>query len=222
MIEIGDKIFKTKKEATDFIRGILYGNLLNMPLSDDGLVFVCDLLEKHPDKNEKIGVGVKSIITEEDANFHTTRHFSIIRNDNTKIDFSFNKCLTPNLNDPLKLFHSSARRAIADQILVVKDILFQKNMDADGNILCALTGEMIDKKSCHVDHIPPKTFDKIVSDFIDENKIDVSMLKYKEACDGIGREFEDDKIKQLFSDYHEKVAKLRIVSVKANLSQKKK
>jgi hypothetical protein len=62
MIEISDKIFKTKKDATAFIQSILHKYLLNESLSGDDLVFICDLLECHHDKDSKIGVGVKSII----------------------------------------------------------------------------------------------------------------------------------------------------------------
>lgn len=222
MIEIGDKSFKAKKDAEDFIRMILYKYPLNTALTGEDLIFICDLLECHPDKDSKIGVGVKSIIVEKDTTFKTTTHFSIIRTDDSKADFSFVKCLTPSLNEPIKLFRSSARRAIADQIVSFRDRYFIEKRDTDGNVACALTGVLVDKNSSHVDHIPPETFYKIVSDFITTNNIDVNSIKFVETADGIGREFADSNLKSNFSDYHRNVANLRIVSPLANLKQKKK
>lgn len=222
MIEISDKVFKTKKDATAFIQSILYKYPLNEPVIGDDLIFICDLLERHPDKDEKIGVGVKSIITEKDTTFGRTTHFSIIRIDDSKVDFSFVKCLTPSLSEPIKLFRSSARRAVADQIVSFRDNFFIEKQDGNGNVACALTGVLIDKNSSHVDHVPPDTFYKIVSDFITANNIDVDSIKFIETVDGIGREFADDDSKSAFTDYHRSVAKLRIVSPLANLKQKKK
>jgi hypothetical protein len=222
MIEIKDKIFKTKKEAENFIRTILYKYPLNEPLVGEDLAFVCGLIELHPDKETKIGTGINSIIIESDIEFNKTRHFSIIRADGTIVDFSFKKCLSPNLNESIKLFRSCARRAIANQCLSFRDKFFLENQNSNGKVLCTLTGVLIDKNSSHVDHVPPDTFDKIILDFIAMNNIDVSSTKFIEAESGIGRMFADNSMKESFSKYHKKVAKFRIVSPVANLRQKKK
>lgn len=221
MIEIGQKTFKTKKEAEAFIQSVLYKYPPNNALEGDDLAFVCDLLALHPDKDKKIGIGIKSIIIEKETAFNRTSHFSVIRMDGSKEDFSFKKCLTPSLNEPLKMFRSSARRTIADQVVFFRDDFFLKNQDINGRVRCAITGVSINKNTSHVDHIPPDTFSKITSDFISVNKIDFSSIKFIESADGIGRLFKDDDLNSLFSSYHKKVAKLRIVSVLANLRQKK-
>lgn len=222
MIEIGDKIFKTKKDATEFIQSILYKYPLNGSLIGDDLIFICELLSLHPNKNKKIGVGIESIIVEKEKTFNKTVHFSIVRIDGSKEDFSFGKCLTPSLNNPEKLFKSSARRAIADQIISFRDNYYLINQDSNKNVKCELTGLSIGKNSSHVDHVPPDTFYKIVSDFISKSNIDVNKTEFLETADGIGREFGDIILKREFFDYHGKMAKLRIVSPFANLSQKKK
>jgi hypothetical protein len=222
MIEINNKIFKTKKDATQFIQNILYGYQLNESLEGDDLMFMLDVLKCHPDVNKKVGVGIKSIIVEKELTFNKTTHFSIIRTDGTKVDFSFVKCLTPSSNKLIKLFYSSARRAVSDQIIAFRDKFFTENKDSNGDISCALTGVLIDKSSSHVDHVPPDTFHKIVSDFIDISNIDVDSTKFIETADGIGREFSEEEIRNSFSDYHRSNARLRIVSPSANLQQKKK
>lgn len=222
MIEIGDKIFKTKKAAEDYIRSILYKYELGESLAGEDLIFICSVLELHPDKDEKIGVGLKSIIVEKETTYNKTAHFSVVRVDNSKEDFSFKKCINLSLNDPIKLFQSSARRAVVDQILSFRDNEFLQKKDMNGNMACAITGVLISKNTSHVDHVPPKTFKSIVLDFIAINSIDVKDSLFTEAPGGIGRVFVDDNIKNSFADYHRRVAKLRVVSPFGNLSQKKK
>ncbi len=138
------------------------------------------------------------------------------------MDFSFAKCLTPSLNEPIKLFRSSARRAIADHVVSFRNRYFIEKQDSKGNVACALTGVLVDKNSSHVDHVPPDTFYKVVSDFIAINNIDLNKIEFIETADGIGREFADNILKNVFADYHRTVANLRIVSPLANLKQKKK
>ncbi len=221
MIEISNRVFKTKKSAEEFIQDILYKYPLNQSLTGEDLVFVCGMLELHPDKDVKIGVGVSSIIIESDTEFNKTRHFSVVRTDGSIVDFSFKKCLSPNLNEPIKLFRSCARRAIANQCLSFRDEFFHKEQNLDTKVPCAITGVLIDKNNCHVDHIHPETFDKIILDFIAANNINVSEIKFIEAQNGIGRVFADDTLKDSFSKYHKSVAKLQVVSPVANLKQKK-
>lgn len=222
MIIIGNRVFKTQKEAERFIQEILYKYKINIPLHGDDLVFICDLIKCHPDKDSKIGIGIKSIIVNMDVKFNKTRHFSIVRLDDSIMDFSFRKCLLSNLDEPIKLFHSSARRAVADQIIYFRDNIFLNEQNSNGEIPCSITGILINKSDSHVDHIYPNTFYKIVSDFIKINNIDVNNTEFIEASDGIGREFADNIFKSTFSDYHRKVANLQIVSPLANLKQKKK
>lgn len=222
MIEIHKKIFKTKKNAEDFIRAILYKYPLGEPLIGEDLAFICCLIDLHPDKDTKIGVGVDSITVEPDAEFNKTRHFSIIRTNRTIVDFSFKKCLSPNLNEPIKLFRSCARRVIADQCLSFRNEFFFKNQNSDGYVSCALTGVLINKNNSHIDHIPPDTFDKIILDFINISNINVGDIKFIESENGIGRVFADSRLKDDFYRYHKNVAKFRIVSPVANLRQKKK
>lgn len=222
MIEIGDKIFKTKKDAKNFIRTILYGYSVNKPLEGTDLVFIYNLLRLHPEGSKKIGIGVKSIIIENEERFKKTRHFSVIRLDDTNVDFSFEKCLSSNLNDPIKLFTASAREAIAIQIISFKNNFFIENEDLNGNVLCQITKVLVNKKNCHIDHVPPNTFDKISSDFIKINNIDVNKIKFVEESNGTGQVFADSNLKNSFADYHKKNAKLRVVLATANLKQKKK
>ena len=222
MIKISEKTFKTNKEAWEFIHTILYSYEINKPLENENLIFISDLLNLHPEAKNKIGTGIKSIIIENEKRFNKTKHFSVIRLDNTIADFSFEKCLSSNLNEPQKLFNSCAREAVANQIILFKDNFFLENQDSKGNVSCQITKVLVNKENCHIDHIPPNTFDKITSDFIKINNIDVNEIKFAEESNGIGRVFVDSNLKDNFADYHKQTAKLRVVLSTANLKQKKK
>jgi|GEM_PF-3134484 len=219
MIIIGDKVFKTKEETKSFIQEILYRNSIGRALVGEDLDFVCELIQLHPRKDEKIGSGVKNIVVKEQRGVGSTKCFYIIRNDESEIDFSFYKCLYNSLDEPRKLFVISARRAAADQIIGFKDSFFEENQNKDSMVSSAISGELLNKNNCHVDHIPPETFHKIVDDFINRNSIDVNTIRFDQS--GIGCTFIDESIKHSFSDYHRERAKLRIISVFENLSQRK-
>lgn len=221
MIEIADVVFKTKKEAEIFIQNILYRYEIDTPLSDKDRDFLLSLLESHPDKESKKGIGVHSVIIEKDSLFNKTRHFTLIRNDNSKVDFSYKKCLTANLNDPSKLFRAAARRVVSQQIIDFRDLYFQTNQNIEMKVVCQLTGILISKNDSHVDHIPPNTFDKIVTDFINQYQINIRQVTFSESPEGIGTVFVDETLKENFYNYHKLMSQLRVVSQSVNLKQKR-
>lgn len=221
--EIGENKFGSLKEAKEFIRSILYKYEFDKSLNDEDTNNVLNLLERHPDSNVKKGVGVKSIIVRKDRKFGTTRHFWLVRLDGTEIDFSIDKCFSSNPNSPIKLFKLCARRAVENQIINFVNAYFTKNQDSSGRVICAITGEQVTKDNASVDHAPPYTFDSIVLKFIEDNNIDLSKVQFTSADTyKIGKEFEDNNLKNSFANYHQQVALLRVTTRTANLKQKKK
>lgn len=222
-IQILNNTFRTKKEAEDFTRVILYKYSFGEPLQGSDLDFISELLERHPDSELKKGVGVKSIIVRPDEKYDRTRHFCIERLDNTTIDFSFKKCFSDNPNNPEKLFKAAARRAVEKEIIYFFNAYFAKVQDSDGKVQCALTGELVDKDNATVDHTPPDTFDKIVNDFIAQNNIDFNTIEFTSGDTyKIGKAFADENLVKEFATYHKQFSKLRITTRTANLKQKKK
>jgi len=222
-IQILNTTFRTIQEAEDFTRGILYKYRDNQPLQNDDLEFVLELLERHPDNKNKKGIGIKEIITGPDKKFGTTKCFYLIRLDNTYIDFSFKKCFSKNPNDPLKLFKTAARRAVENEITNFKHTTFYRFQNANGKIKCAVSGELINKESADVDHIPPYTFDRIVKDFISERNLDVGSVVFTSGdIYKVSKAFADESLRKDFASYHNQVCKLRIIERTTNLRQKKK
>jgi hypothetical protein len=220
---IGDKNFETKKDAEEFIRTILCKYQFDQPLDDSDFIIVSDLLDRHPESDIKKGVGVKSIIVRQDQKFGTTRHFCLVRLDDSIIDFSIGKCFSSNPNTPIKLFKSCARRAVENQVIYFINSYFAKHQDSSGKVICAITGVAVDKDNASVDHTPPTTFDNIVLTFIQANNLDLDKVVFTSADTyKVGKEFTDEKLKTDFANYHKQVAKLRITTRTANLKQKKK
>jgi hypothetical protein len=125
LITIGEKLFKTKGAAAEFIREILYRYEIGVNLTGDDHYFIYDLLLLHPERDDKIGAGVEGFSVSRDGRFGTTKHFSINRIDGTSVDFSFAKCLSSNANDPIKLFNAAARASVASQIILFKKIFLK-------------------------------------------------------------------------------------------------
>lgn len=222
MYKIGNKNFETKKAAEEFTRRILNNCPIGSHLTGEELTFIYSLLENHPEAENKIGVGIKSIAVNLEERFKKTKCFIITRVDDTITDFSFYKCLTPSLNDPIKLFNGSAREAVAEQIVTYKNTFYKENQDSSGCVQCVLTKLPINRQEAHVDHTPPNTFNKIVLDYKDINDIDVDKIEFAENSTGIGRIFKDSKLRNDFAHYHMQTAKLRVISATENLKLKKK
>jgi hypothetical protein len=54
--QFSDQVFRTKQEATEFIREILYRYPLKKELAPPDFTFMLAVLERHPRATDKIGV----------------------------------------------------------------------------------------------------------------------------------------------------------------------
>jgi hypothetical protein len=105
------------------------------------------------------------------------------------------------------------RYAIYEQI-----VEFKKSSFIQSTLICPLTGIEVTIKDCHVDHI--KDFSIIVKEFLDQEELSIYQCKARKINRNF-KELEDENLARRFSDYHKKVAELRIVSSQGNLSRSK-
>jgi hypothetical protein len=213
-IEIRGQVFPTKKAAEDAIRAIRDSVPIGKPIPPAALSFMLDVLERHPDAEQKIGVGVASMYVGVDRE-HGTKCFFLTRTDGTETDFSFKHCLTP--RSPLQDLKSALRAEVAGQVINFRDNAFAEA--ADGRITCPITQARITTKESHIDHEPPQTFDIIAKDFIAAQKIDpqkVEILGYEDGA--TVKRLADRQLAGLWLIYHGLRARLRVVSIRANLS----
>ncbi len=212
-IEIGNLVFKTKKEEIEFFKEILNSYEIGETLTNEDFENVYHLLKKHPDSATKIGCGIKEIIVENGG--YKYNCFHIIRTDLTKEDFSYRKCINGESSD-FTIFSQACKKAIEADLKNVKQDYFKQH-SKNGLVKCQETGEMVNYENSHIDHRQPNTFSVIVDRFIELKEIDISKIQYDKAK--YGYRLIDKTIEQDFRNYHAEKANLRLVNGKNNLSR---
>ena len=92
---IGTKHFNTQKEMNSHYASIISKYEWGETLSAEDSIDAIELLEFHPDKEEKIGVGIDRIEIRrntKEAHGFNTKCFFVVRTDGSAIDFS-KKCI---------------------------------------------------------------------------------------------------------------------------------
>jgi hypothetical protein len=224
--KIGKKEFKTKTTITNYFSFILKNVKENTKLDGQYLTDVLGLLEYHTERDEKIGCGVDYIKVEKHTDLingfkSKTCHFHIYRKDGTDIDFSYKNCV----NNIGKNGYKSKKR---DDVLkslrfVVRPQIDEFRTKAFGKkeyLLCEVLGVNFSKKTCHIDHKPPRSFINIVDNFLEKYKLNIEDIETI-PVDNIYDTILDDEIRDNWFEYHKQHAELRAIHKTANLSQKK-
>ena len=205
-VELHSKSFKSKSEATAYFKGMLnrYQNGEELNPDDDTLLF--ELLQRHPEANEKIGIGVKRFYRERSP-IHPTSCFHIERTDGTTTDFSYTTCISGTATTAAQQFYEGCRYAVADELIHQKNKLFK---DAGGTIMCKKTGIELTNNEAEYRHTSPK-FREIVRDFIADHNITITPAHITHGSDMqyIAR-LADPKVEHLFRKYHATKAHLAI------------
>jgi hypothetical protein len=233
---LGEETFTSKKEVGNRARQILKDTKLNSKLEGKDLAFVLALLDLHPEAAAKKAEGVKAIFVR--LNIGKVPGFEIQKTDGTFKDFSYRKCL--GLKDKNGSLKKALRLAVVPQVLRAKNRFFNGHTDAEvveyvtlpggmklGRIkyeppadpVCPYTGERLTEKTCHVDHAPPNTFEKIMTDFLKKEGLKLEEVRVVDTKDPMKpRALVDRALEERWIVFHEERATLRVVSIKANLS----
>lgn len=215
--------FKSQKALLDNCKTILNKYKIDSIVSIEDKNFLLELLKRHDEFEIKVGVGIDNIIVKKAPKFNN-KCFFIIRKDGSITDFSYIYCVNNYKdNEPFRMFRDAARTSILAQINEYKTIYINKTTKNKERILCEVSNIEYPYKECHVDHIPPNTFDKIIKDFINKNDLDLNTLEYFGFEDNqTEKRFKDEELENKFKEYHKKHAKLRFIYKKYNLSKNKK
>lgn len=211
-IFVNGQLFNSKKSLKTHIRSIVSRYKDDEFLGEADLQFMRSVLDFHRWRDEKIGVGVVSMTVRTNRPY-ATRGFWLTRLDNTTTDFSWIECVDQpsQRRDVL----AAMRAVIADQKESFRTIFFSSTSEPR----CPVTGEPLDMGTCHVDHEPPLSFEKLTTDFIVEKKIDLEAVLLTGYGDGeTKQELADESLRRAWQEYHRQYARLRILSPKANLS----
>jgi hypothetical protein len=210
--------FKTKIEEKAYFRQMLNRYEPGQRVNPNDYRDLLELLQKHSECKQKTGCGIVdfSVMIAPQG----SKCFQIIRSDSSKTDFSYLHCIRGRAKDIKQQVHAAFRQVIH------KDIQNFKNKAFDNYYLtatCAVTGELLSRNEAHVDHAVPVTFEYIVNNFIDDFNLEYKDIEI--AADEDNQTFThivDKALAEKFREYHNKIAVLRIVKDKVNLSTLKK
>lgn len=211
---IDGKEFTSKKSVTDYVRAeILYKYADLVRISEEHLRFMVSLLQYHPWGEQKIGPGVVDMWIAKNPNF-PTRGFYLSRTDGTTTDFSFLQCVQT--GSVVRDLREACRAAIVPTVLAVKNAAF----DA-GQVVCPIKQRVVTKTDCHVDHEPPNTFAAIFAAYL-ETGIKPDSIALKHDDNDAGTKFSSEQDATAWVSFHNQIAKLRVISKEANLSDVRK
>ena len=92
-IDIGTQKWGKVGDARLFFRKMLNSYPTGARVSDDDAKHLLALLDRHDEKDEKIGVGVDHFIVDAAPDGQATKCFWIVRTDGSRIDISYLHCL---------------------------------------------------------------------------------------------------------------------------------
>lgn len=201
--KLGNYVFARKVDAVKYIRDILHTHPRNVPISD---LVVYALLFQHPNVQEKVGLGIKSIVIRTNS-YGNAPGFYIKRVDGSEIDFSYKHCFTP------RTHKSDVRKAMRTEI--IKQIHHFR--DANFHGCCEVTGEKLTREEVHIDHESPLFFE-LVDRFLNCEQVSIKDV----SIDSIGETayLSDSQLADRWRAFHKKYAVLRCVSKQFNLSRR--
>ena len=183
-------------------------------LNNDDNALMQALLDKHPNVTEKVGDGVDHIYV---SGFHRVTWcdtFFIKRIDGSSDPLGYNKCFTG--KTPKQDVYEALRAAVAGQINRYREDALRDNP------VCPYLGIRLERGNNHVDHVSPNTFQSLVDVFLHEEHLQWFDLALTPShtyhhCAPLA----DKGVERRWQQYHEDHAVLRLLSVKANLSDSK-
>ncbi len=242
LLKIGQKEYKSKKDAITHYRTILNSYDFGQSLNDSDFDDLIDLLYydyfnylaelETTDESGEEETNNETETEESDENIEAeisieyikiarvqfnTKCFEIFYSDKTSAYISYLMIINNTKYTPEKLFYVACRNSIHNDIKAVKQEYFDKN-SAKGQVKCQETGLLSKWIELAVDHRQPNTFSVIVERFKEVNRIELDVIEY--TSNGQNHIiFKDDTWTEKFRRYHVEKANLRIVRTECNSSR---
>jgi hypothetical protein len=214
-IAIGPYYFRSKSQAKNFVRELRDRYADGELVAGEDHDFLAHLLDRHPEREGKIGSGILGFTVATEKVFGKTRHFIVKRMDGSHTDFSFLSCIDG--RNPRADILQALRMAVTNQITDFANDQFRKG------VVCAIDGIRLCMGNSHVDHVHPVTFMNLVNHWISVRGICLEDIEVLPSTDNnIVARMADKSLEQNWSDYHREKAVLRLISARANLALPKK
>lgn len=199
---IGGLFFTSKKAIKDNTRKLIRElGICKIDVDNNAFKYFMDLINLHPNKDEKIGCGIKAFIIRRHPTLKNEFETSILRIDDTEEVFSHSKCIdakTTTFGD----LNACMRNAIE------KDIQhFRINQKLVCKICNANEGDF------EIDHIYP--FCNIRDDFIKEYGTSPTRFDKNKLHRLVFLE-EDNDYRDKWIEYHNRIAKFQVLCKKCN------
>lgn len=222
------RIFPTKTATRDHFRAILHayadGSEIIDPAHHDDLAA---LLERYDntvtaEPNSKIGSGIVRFERRRNTGAgYSTAGFWVVRTDGSDTDFSFYTAIDGRPKRRAQEFADACRGAVAADLIEAKRRHFKVHGDAEGRVVCEVTGNLITADEAHLDHAYP-AFGHMVVMFR------ATQGWHEDIPDGVLSQpqdrqttthFADSAIAARFKAFHHNAALLRVIERGANLAQ---
>ena len=200
--KIGQKEYKSKKDAITHYRKILNSYSFGQSLNESDFDDLIDLLDYdyfnylaeleiaeesiEKESNDEIEINDSDENSEEELSIEdikvarvqfNTKCFEIFYSDKTSHYISYMMIINNTKYTPEKLFYIACRNSIHNDIKAVKQEYFNKN-SIKGQVKCQETGLLSKWSELVVDHRQPNTFSIIVDRFKEVNKIEFDIIEY--------------------------------------------
>lgn len=210
---VGPWVCESKAQAKAAAQEILHDNH-NRELSGEARAFVLALLDLHPHRGAKVGVGVETVRVLPNPEFPTTWCFWLTRTDGTETDFSYLECLRGSTHRQKVL--AALREAVAADVQAFKRGFFVTH-DAK---VCPLSGVDLHPGNAHADHVTP--FISVADAWVAaQGGYDAVAVRGSGDNESASR-LASAAVESRWREYHRENAKLRVVADKANLERKRK
>lgn len=203
--------FNSLKAIKQYVKKISQDNI-GRCLPVDQFVFMLELLKRHTQATQKIGVGVISIFVGKAPPPWNNDCFYARRVDGSVTDFSYLECITP--STARSDFTVCCRNTAAEQIVDFKVNAFRHTNELPS----AISGTLMTWDTCHVDHDVP-IFSEIVNQFIELMHIDVSKIEFIRGDNLSMLSFVDKELECKWQTFHREKAVLRIITIEENLKR---
>lgn len=205
--------FPSKSALKQHVQQILQSYEYDEVLSEEHQAFMKEFIKGHREYDIKAGKGVKELYVGDSG--WRNKCFYIRRVDGTVADISYISVI----NSPSQLaqYKQCCREAVYEDNQAFKREFFRNNP----NPVCEITGVPLTWDNSHVDHAPPLTFADLMEVFIKGFHMNVEETDIPLGEDNSTiTEFGDKELAEKFRAFHNKLAKLRVISAEANLSLK--
>ncbi len=217
-VSIATREFDSRGDATAFFKEMLNRYEPGERVGDEDFLDLSALLERHHEYGQKVGVGIdhfEVIMTE-----HGSQCFRVVRTDGTGTDFSYLTCVKGTPPSHKTEVSRGFRHAVRIDLFRARDKFFAEHKGDDGRVACAITKERITIDEGHMDHLPPMTFEVIVTTFLAGKGLGLDQVPISASADDqVFTNIADPNLQDEFRSFHAKVASLDFVKSTINLAQ---